>query len=120
MVYHSSDISTVAPKKGPWYRLAATITILTDGESPAPEGAVVTGRIYRDGGSTTFNYTQSVNANGQVSFGLRTQLEGTTYTVIVDSVNDGGGSSFDTGKECASITVTIGGVQGACSPGASH
>ncbi len=117
-VYHSSDISSVAPKQGPWYRLTATITLRTDDESLAPEGATVTGRIFRD--ERTFNYAQTVDANGQVSFGLRTQLAGTTYTVIVDSVNDGGGSSFDTARECASRTVTIGDSQGDCVPGASH
>ncbi len=117
-VYHSSDISTVAPKKGSWYRLAATITVRADDESLAPEGATVTGRITRDGNS--FSYAQTVDANGQVSFNLRTQLEGTTYTVVVDSVNDGGGSSFDTLRECATRTVTIGAAQGDCAPGASH
>jgi hypothetical protein len=117
-VYHSSDIDSVAPKKGPWYRLAATITVRAADESLAPEGATVTGRITRDGNS--FNYTQIVNANGQVSFGLRTQLEGTVYTVIVDSVSDGGGSSFDAGRECSSRTVTIGAGQGLCMPGGSH
>lgn len=121
-VYHSSDISLVAPKKGPWYRLAATITIRTDDESQAPEGATVTGRITRDGNS--FSYTQIVDANGQVTFGLRTQLTDTEYTVIVDSVADGGGSSFDANRECASRTVTIPSsgalIEGLCLPGGSH
>jgi len=117
-VYHSSDISSAAPKKGPWYRLAATITVRAADESLAPEGATVTGRITRVGNS--FSYTQIVNANGQISFGLRTQLEGTEYTVIVDSVSDGGGSSFDAGRECSSRTVTIGAGQGLCMPGGSY
>jgi predicted GIY-YIG superfamily endonuclease len=105
-----------------YYKIAETaeaaITIRTDDESLAPEGATVTGRIFRDGNS--FSYTQIVNANGQVSFGLRTQLEGTEYTVIVDSVSDGGGSSFDAARECSSRTVTIGAGQGLCLPGGSH
>lgn len=116
-VYHSSDIDSVAPKKGPWYQLAATITVRDADDNLAPEGATVTGRITRDG--RTFNYTQTVDANGQVQFKLRTQLVGTIYTVVVDSVDDDGGSTFD-GIECASRTVTIGAGQGTCQPGASH
>jgi hypothetical protein len=117
-VYHLSDIESVAPAKGPWYQLAATITVRAADETLAPEGATVSGRITRAGNS--FSYNQIVDGNGQVQFKLRTQLAGTTYTVIVDSVSDGGGSSFDAGRECSSRTVTIGGGQGPCLPGASH
>ena len=123
--YHSSLIESVAPKKGPWYALTATITIRSPGEDVAPEGATVTGRIFRDG--ATSNVSGTVDNNGQAQLKLKTQLTNTTnpqgdYTVIVDSVDDGSGSTLDTARECRSRTAMIDSstgavLQGACSPG---
>ena len=120
--YHSSLIESVVVQQGRWHNLTATLTIRDPDENLASQGSTVAGRIFRDG--RTFSYLESADSNGQVRFKLRHLFTDTVYTVIVDDVDDGSGSTVNTTRECHSRTVEVEGdgtvVQGGCSPGTGH